>query len=64
MAASLNESFALVRKLRSTSVSHLYEATHPERPGLLLVEELDGLRRWPAMIDAFERDLRLVEGTN
>jgi hypothetical protein len=55
-----SHNYRVVREDRPTAVGRVYEATHPEQPGRLLLEVLSEAVRSPAALEAFERDMAAV----
>src|SRR4051812_20920445 len=55
-----SHNYRVVREDRPTAVGRVYEATHPEQPGRLLLEVLGAAVRSPAALEAFERDMAAV----
>src|SRR5256885_12170447 len=60
MAIFDSHNYRVVREERPTTLAQLFEATHPDRKGRLLVEVLSaGVSSGPAL-EAFERDIAAV----
>jgi hypothetical protein len=55
-----SHNYRVVREDRPTPLAQVFEATHPDRPGRLLVEILNGGVGASAALEAFERDIAAV----
>jgi hypothetical protein len=55
-----SHTYRVVREDRPTAVAQVYEATHPEQPGRLLVEVLSAGMSSPPALAACERDIAAV----
>jgi serine/threonine-protein kinase len=55
-----SHNYRVVREDRPTALAQVFEATHPDRPGRLLVEILNGWVGASAALEAFERDIATV----
>src|SRR3954469_12185625 len=57
MSIAESQEFEVVREETGTPYSRQYEATHPDYPGPILVEVLEGSPKAPADLAAFEREV-------
>src|SRR5882757_1698081 len=60
MAIFDSHNYRVIREDRPTALAQVFEATHPDRAGRLLVEILSGGASAGSALEAFERDIARV----
>src|SRR5436189_264918 len=55
-----SHNYRVLREERPTAVAQVFEATHPDRPGPVLVEVLSAGVASTAALESFERDIAAV----